>query len=137
MQPRDKHGNPIDLLSFLPELRPVPIHDIPNMTEPGVAYGIDSQQRLHLVIFGCQIRELKGLAFAERRIRASESQLRISLEAMGMGTLAPFSGLMQCDVLLPESNASMVADFHRGEFSVHLVLDDDGSELGKRCVKLD
>ena len=134
MQPRDKHGNPIDLLSFLPELRPVPIHDIPNMTEPGVAYGIDSQQRLHLVSFGS---EIKGLAFAERRIRASESQLRISLEAMGMGTLAPFSGLMQCDVLLPESNASMVADFHRGQFSVHLVLDDDGSELGRRCVKLD
>ena len=134
MQPRDKHGNPIDLLSFLPELRPVPIHDIPNMTEPGVAYGMDSQQRLHLVSFG---GTLNGLACAERRIRESESQLRISLEAMGMGTLAPFSGPMQCDVLLSESDASMVATFHRGRFSVHLVLDDDGSESGKRCVKLD
>lgn len=134
LQPSDDHGVPTDLLAFLSELRPLPIHDFENLIVPGVAYGVDSRQRLHLVVFGADVTAL-SVAEDLVSIRLNESMLNAVLAETEIGRLAPFSsGGLQRDVLLPESDASQVGLLHRGRYKVHLLID---SESGMRRVNLD
>ncbi|MBB47557.1 MAG: hypothetical protein CMJ33_03225 [Phycisphaerae bacterium] len=136
LHPRDEFGVPTDLLSFLPDLRPIAIHHFENMIVPGVAFGVDSRQRLHLVAFGADVT---SLTVAEHLIsmKQNRSALSASLEKEGIGRLAPFSGDgLQRDVLLPEADASMAGLLHRGRYNLHLILSDEsGSDM--RCLKLD
>ena len=90
LRPRDEFGVPSDLLAFLPDLRPMPIHDFENMIVSGVAYGVDSDQRLHLVCLGGNVTDL---TVAEHLIslRSNISTLNAALEQEGLGRLAPFS----------------------------------------------
>lgn len=134
LRPRDEFGVPSDLLAFLPDLRPIPIHDFENMIVSGVAYGVDSDQRLHLVCLGGNVTDL---TVAEHLIslRSNISTLNAALEQEGLGRLAPFSDNgLQRDVLLPEAEASKAGLLHRGKYNVHLMID---SESGMRRVKLD
>ena len=134
LRPRDEFGVPSDLLAFLPDLRPIPIHDFENMIVSGVAYGVDSDQRLHLVCLGGNVTDL---TVAEHLIslRSNISTLNAALEQEGLGRLAPFSDNgLQRDVLLPEAEASKAGLLHRGKYNVHLLIDP---ESGMRRVKLD
>ena len=134
LRPRDEFGVPSDLLAFLPDLRPIPIHDFENMIVSGVAYGVDTQQRLHLVCLGGNVTDL---TVAEHLIslRANLSTLNAALEQEGLGRLAPFSDNgLQRDVLLPEAEASKAGLLHRAKYNVHLLIDP---ESGMRRVKLD
>ena len=134
IHPSDEHGVPTDLLSFMPELRPLPIHDIENLIEPGVAYGVDDRQRLHLVLFGADVT---ALAVAEKRLESTSSQTMLNavLETTEIGRLEPFAGGgLQRDILLPESEASVAGLLHRGRYNVHLLVE---SESGTRRLNLD
>ena len=64
LHPRDAFGVPTDLLSFLPDLRPIGIHHFENMIVPGVAFGVDSRQRLHLVAFGADVTSLTVMSIS-------------------------------------------------------------------------
>ncbi len=134
LRPRDEFGVPSDLLAFLPDLRPIPIHDFENMIVPGVAYGVDAQQRLHLVCLGGDVTKL---SVAEHLIssRANRSMLNAALDQKGLGRLAPFSDNgLQRHALLPEADASKAGLLHRGKYNVHLLIE---SESGMRRVNLD
>jgi hypothetical protein len=123
LRPNDHFGVPSDLLAHLPGLRPLPIHDLEGLIEPGVAYGVDEQQRLHLVVLGADVT---ALAIAEKRLdmRMNESVLNAVLEKTEVGRLAPFnSGGLQRDILLPESDAAATARLHRGRFNIHLLIE--------------
>jgi hypothetical protein len=135
LRPTDALGVPMDLLEYLPDLRPLPIHELEGLIEPGVAYGVDAQQRLHLVVLGS---DATALAVAEKLLdtRHNESVLNAVLEKTEIGRLAPFrSGGLQRDILLPETEASDSARLHRGRFKIHLLI---GSlSAGPRVVPLD
>ena len=116
-------ASPATCSPFLPDLRPIPIHDFENMIVPGVAYGVDAQQRLHLVCLGGDVTKL---SVAEHLIssRANRSMLNAALDQKGLGRLAPFSDNgLQRHALLPEADASKAGLLHRGKYNVHLLIE--------------